>query len=260
MLCKTVTQPLMAQSSASSPVADPIAAATREYQRTGIARTVQMGDLVVVPYGTSQPTLTCAALRTCVIELQPGEMVYGIPPHGDADRWSIHTVGWGPNATNPVIIVKPLDCDITTNVVVLTNRHLYDLSLDAPPCPGVAKADTPTSHYMRRIRFYYPDEELTAWANAMPLATSNATPNVGLESLHYDYRWSKDKDFPWSPDVVFDDGAHLYIKIPSTAEHSVAPVLFAVDDHGHTSLLNYTVRNGFYVTDRIVQRAALVMG
>jgi type IV secretion system protein VirB9 len=156
--------------------------------------------------------------------------------------------------------VKPLDCDITTNLVILTSRHLYDLSLDSPPCPGAAKADTPASHYMRRIRFYYPDEELAAWANTMPLATSSATPGLGLESLHYDYRWSKDKDFPWSPEVVFDDGAHLYIKIPRTAEHSVAPVLFAVDDHGHTSLLNYTVRNGFYVTDRVVQRAALVMG
>jgi hypothetical protein len=34
----------------------------------------------------------------------------------------------------------------------------------------------------------------------------------------------------------------------------------ALDDKGNTSLLNYTVTRGFYVTDRVVRRAALVIG
>lgn len=237
-----------------------VRAATEHYKKTGIARPVRMGDAIAHPYGKSQPTLTCAALRTCLVELQPGETIIGIPPRGDADRWRIHTSSWGPNGANPVVIVKPLDCDLTTNLIILTNRHLYDLTLDAPPCPGPNRADTQDATYIRRLTFYYPDEELALWANAIPLTVTTTGEHRGWESLNYNYTWKKDKEFPWNPQVVFDDGVQLYIKIPQNAKHDVAPVLFAVDSDGETSLLNYTIRNGFYITDRVVQRAALVLG
>ncbi len=239
---------------------NPIRAAITQYQRTGIARPVQTGTAIAFPYGKTQPILTCAALRICLIELQAGETIVGIPPRGDTERWRIQTATWGPNGTHPVVVVKPLNCDLTTNLVILTNKHLYDLTLDAPPCPGPEQADIPIASYTRRLTFYYPDEELAVWEQQIPLTPAVGGERRAWESLHYGYRWTKDKGFPWTPAVVFDDGAHLYVKIPTRATHAVAPVLFAVDTDGVTSLLNYTIRNGFYITDRVVNRAALVLG
>lgn len=265
VLCLGITQHAPAQTVRDTTTVptksntSPLRAATDAYRQTGIARPVQMGDAIAYPYGKSQPTLTCAALRTCLIELQPGEVITSLPARGDAERWSLHVVAWGPGNANPAILVKPLDCSLTTNLIVLTNRRIYDITLDAPACTGPDKADGTTTHYMRRLTFYYPDDDLTAPSAPPPTSTPEAA-STAWESLSFAYHWTKDKDFPWAPDVVFDDGAHLYIKMPRSATHAVAPVLFALDEHGDTALLNYTVRNGFYVTDRVVPRAALVLG
>jgi hypothetical protein len=50
---------------------------------------------------------------------------------------------------------------------------------------------------------------------------------------------------------------HAYIKLPLTGGAAVAPVLFAVDEDGAISVVNYTSANGFYVTDRLAHRFVL---
>ena len=51
---------------------DAVAAAAKDYRVSSVARTVVQGDFVTFPFGHAQPTLTCAVLRACVIELEPG--------------------------------------------------------------------------------------------------------------------------------------------------------------------------------------------
>jgi hypothetical protein len=53
-----------------SAAADPVAVAQIEAARGWSARTVRVGDAVVFPFGRAQPTVTCAPLRACVIELE----------------------------------------------------------------------------------------------------------------------------------------------------------------------------------------------
>src|SRR5690348_12744480 len=55
---------------AAIPATDQIDAATRDFKATGVARIVTEGNFITFPYGHSQPTLTCARLRACIIELQ----------------------------------------------------------------------------------------------------------------------------------------------------------------------------------------------
>ena len=100
---------------------DPIAAATREYQASGIARTVVQGNFLTFPYGHAQPTLTCTALRACVIELEPGEIVLSRIA-GDTERWEISPAPAGPDGRTVLIVVKPHECDITTNLVLEIGR------------------------------------------------------------------------------------------------------------------------------------------
>jgi type IV secretion system protein VirB9 len=59
---------------------------------------------------------------------------------------------------------------------------------------------------------------------------------------------------------VFDDGVHTYIKLPPAARNADAPVLFSLRPDGGKDIVNYATRGDFYISDRVLQRAALVVG
>jgi type IV secretion system protein TrbG len=249
------TGPSTSDTAPRAMVGDPIAAATREYQAGGIARTVAQGNFLTFPYGHAQPTLTCTVLRACVIELEPGEIVLSRIA-GDTERWEISPAPAGPDGRTVLIVVKPHECDITTNLVLATDRRLYDLTLDAPPCKG--RSTNPQQPYVRHVRFYYPDDMIAQ------LAKAGAPPvRIGADvlSLNFAYRVQKDRHFPWAPAQVFDDGARVYLKLPADARHAEAPVLFVLEADGSRVLVNYAVVGGdTYVTDRLFDRAVLVAG
>ena len=242
--------------STSNDSGDAVASATREYRATGVARVVAQGSFLTVPYGHAQPTLTCTVLRACVIELQPGEIVLSRIA-GDTERWEITPAAAGADGKTTLVVVKPRECDVTTNVVLATDRHLYDLTLDSPPCK--ARSTNPQQPYVRHVRFYYPDETVTTWTKPSTPPTTRVAPDVA--SLNFAYEVRKDRKFPWMPAQVFDDGTRVYIKLPEEARSAVAPVLFAIEGDGSKTLINYSVVNpDTYVTDRLFDRAALVAG
>lgn len=237
---------------------DPIAIATREYQRSGIARPVVEGDFVSFPFGHSQPTLTCTVLRACVIELEAGEVVLSRIA-GDTERWEIAPAAAGEDGRTVLIVVKPRDCDITTNLVLATDRRLYDLTLDSPPCKS--GATNPQQPYIRHVRFYYPDETVARWAHVRETRSAAQRTAPDILSLNFAYRVKKDRHFPFAPAQVFDDGVRVYIKLPPAARHASAPVLFVLEPDDSKVLVNYSVRGSdTYVTDRLFQRAVLVWG
>lgn len=246
---------------------DATVVATQEYLKTGHVRAVRAGDFLAVPYGRSQPTLTCAPLRTCLIRLQPEETVLGPPALGDSERWIAGLMASGPGGGTPLIYVKPTACDITTDLVIATDRHLYTVTLDAPPCRTTG-TNSPQTPYTVHLTFYYPDETAQQWAahrqtqtasrvNDVPLTTAPA--GVAPDELHFAYDVHKDRHFPWAPEQVFDDGAHLYVKRPLRAANAAAPILLAVTADGQRMMLNYTLRRDFYITDRVVDQVVFVI-
>jgi type IV secretion system protein VirB9 len=90
-----------------------------------------------------------------------------------------------------LIVAKPRECDITTNLVLATDRRLYDLTLDAPPCRG--RSTNPQQPYVRHVRFYYPDEMIAQWAKPPDPAPVRVAPDV--LSLNFGYRVKKDRQF-----------------------------------------------------------------
>jgi len=245
-----VTRPDTADSS------DAVVAAARDYQSSGVARTVAQGNVLVFPFGHAQPTLTCAVLRACIIELQPGEILLSRIA-GDTERWEFASASAGSDGKTVLVVIKPRECDVTTNVVLATDRRLYDLTLDSPPCR--TRATNPQQAYVRHVRFYYPDETVTAWTKPAPPEPTSV--RVDLAALNFGYEVRKDKRFPWTPSQVFDDGVRVYIKLPGQARHTEAPVLFVLESDGSKSLLNYSLVDAdTYVTDRLFDRAALVSG
>ena len=238
---------------------DAVTEAAREYERTGVARTVEEGAFVTFPYGHSQPTVTCAPLRACVIELEAGETVLSRIA-GDTQRWEIELAPAGSDGRTPLIVVKPHDCGLTTNLVLTTTLgRIYDLTLDSPPC--VRGGVNPHGVYVRHVRFYYPDATVQAWATpAVPPPVEHAAAPVRADAFNFAYRVRRLHRFPWVPIAVFDDGVHCYIKVPPQAAHRDAPVLFALADDGTKEVLNYSFTNQTYVTDRVFRSAVLVIG
>jgi P-type conjugative transfer protein TrbG len=242
----------------SRTLTDPVVAAAREYAKTGVARTVEQGAFEIFPYGHAQPTVTCAPLRACVIELEAGESVLS-KIAGDTQRWEIQLAVAGTNGQTPLVVVKPHDCGLTTNLVLATTAgRIYDLTLDSPPCPHSGL--NPHGAYVRHVRFYYPDALVESWAapQAAPATVSPATAN--LSALNFAYRIAPERHVAWVPIAVFDDGAHCYIKLPPGASHREAPALFALADDGRRILLNYNLVGDGYVTDRVFRSAVLVVG
>jgi P-type conjugative transfer protein TrbG len=236
--------------------ADPEIAATREYARTGVARTIEEGAFETFPYGHAQPTVTCAPLRACVIELEAGESVLS-KIAGDTQRWEIQIAVAGTNGQTPLVVVKPHDCGLTTNLVLPTTAgRIYDLTLDSPPCPRSGL--NPHGAYVRHVRFYYPDALVESWAAPPQVTISPVTAT--LSALNFAYRIRRERHVAWVPIAVFDDGAHCYIKLPPGASRREAPVLFVLSEDGGKMLLNYNLVGDSYVTDRVFRSAVLVLG
>ena len=268
--------------------AGPVEHAVAEYQRTGTARTIKQSSAVVYPYGHAQPTLTCAPLRACVIELEAGEALLSVIT-GDTERWMISEAYAGAGGATPLVVVKPTGHDLTTNLVLATDRRLYELTLDAPPqaeatvepqagaqagaetgVGGEGSETNPQSLYTRRIRFYYPDDMVKAIQqrdDGLERAAASATPlsaDFRLENLNFNYRILPGKGFPFEPEQVFDDGARTYIKLPASARSEVLPVLFTTEN-GERQNLNYAVRaagegHHYYIADRVIRQGVLVVG
>lgn len=267
-------------------------AALAEYRSTGVARPVAFGMVVALPFGHVEPVVTCTVLRACVVELEPGEQLADTPVAGDPVRWSVDGSKAGLGGETALVLVKPRACDVTTNLVVPTDRRIYDLTLDSPPCPRGSL--NPRLAGVRHVRFYYPDDVGNdVPSGAAPLVrlapTTQAAAARSLDALssieaqaarsgrgmNRAYRivrkrrgpfglfGRKPVDFPWQPAGVADDGARTFVALPASAAAHAAPVLYAIEDDGSRTMVNYAVRTvagaPMYVADRVVKRAVLVV-
>ena len=248
----------------------------REYQRTGRAGVLRQSTVMVVPFGHSQPVLACAPLRASVVELQPGEVVLGVVA-GDTERFAVGQTHTGPGGRTPLVVVRPLAYDVTTNLVVSTDRRVYHVTLDSAPRPSRARGGDPVNpqpRYARHIRFYYPDDvaaDLQPGAARLapalgPAGVLDADAPASLDDLHFDYQVTGDPDLVDAVERVFDDGVHAYVKLSRQAVRGGGvPVLYAIGPGGDREVLNYAYQptrdgSGYYVTDRAVREAELVLG
>jgi P-type conjugative transfer protein TrbG len=256
-------------SATGAPVAVDVEAEARAAAAGKEPAVLEHGDFVQVPFGHQVPVVRCAPLRVCLIELEEGELVLDTVT-GDAARWILDRAAAGPRAATTVIVAKPTACNLTTNLVITTNRRIYQITLDARPCKS-EEGENPHEPFTRLLRFYYPDELVRSWASAAEArraaaeAARSLTPLAGagslpLDSLHFNYRWTRTGKYPWAPAAVFDDQVHTYIRLPGSGVGQEAPVLLLIDRRGATALLNYAIRGQYYVTDRVFERAALVIG
>ena len=215
---------------------------------------------VLYSFGAGLPTVVCAPLRVCMIELQAGEKIVGEPHIGDSVRWNISPALYGTGEqSTAVIVLKPQTPGLDTNLLVTTDRRAYYLRL-------ISKAED----YVARVAFAYPDDDSNRkWQQQMAEQKAAAqkekhpaevAPAVfAVEKMNFSYI-IKGGDEHIRPLRVFDDGAKTYIQMPADIQHREAPVLVVLGADGKGEMTNYRVREQTYIVDRLFDRANLVLG
>jgi type IV secretion system protein VirB9 len=167
--------------------------------------------------------------------------------------------------------VKPRACDVTTNLVVPTDRRIYDLTLDSPPCPRGSLNPRLGRRAARALLLpgRRADRSAPGASPLAPLASAGRPAEVrpadalstieaeavrGGRGVNRGYRvvrkrrgpfglfGRKPVDFPWQPAGIVDDGARTFVALPINAAPHAAPVLYAIEDDGSRTMVNYAVR------------------
>ena len=187
------------------------------------------------------------------VALQEGEQLVGSGPvaAGDTVRWIIGNTDSGAGATKRVhILVKPTRPDLITNLVINTDRRTYLLELRSTG-----------STYMASVSWLYPEDQLIALRRQNAAAAVAAPIDTGVEVSKLKFRYQITGDNPpWRPLSAFDDGSKVYIEMPRGLAQGEAPPLFVVGPQGDGQLVNYRVRQNYYIVDRLFGAAELRLG
>jgi type IV secretion system protein VirB9 len=236
---------------------------------TGVATPTPGTDgRVVYIFGQGMPVMVCAPLRVCAIELQAGEHLQSQPQIGDSRRWEITPVlsGSGLEET-PLLIVKPIEPGLETDLIVPTDRRTYVFRLVSDP-----------ARFVSRLAFQYPGDDGAKWAafeirqdaakrdaEAVTEQAREKDKRAGvvpmaenaLDNLYFDYKL--DGDVAFRPERVFDDGALTYLIYPNDGRFRELPTLLIVAN-GKSELVNFRVEGSRYIVDRLFDKAILVIG
>jgi type IV secretion system protein TrbG len=189
-----------------------------------------------------------AANQVTDIALEAGEKLVSVSA-GDTVRWIVGDTTSGEGRSAQVhILVKPIAADLTTNLVITTDRRTYHLELNATE-----------KTYMASVSWTYPPADLIALKREIDPGWT-ASVDAGPDPAAFKFRYRIEGDAPWKPQRVFDDGSKVYIQFPSGLKQGEAPPLFVIGGDGKPALVNYRVKGTTYIVDRLFAAAELRHG
>ncbi|MDL2263091.1 P-type conjugative transfer protein TrbG [Synergistaceae bacterium OttesenSCG-928-I11] len=213
---------------------------------------------VVVAYSSYTPKIVCRPMYVTDVILQPGEVVTGVHP-GDPVRWTfVPSQSGAGDAVQTHVLIKPLMADISTNLVINTDRRTYQLDL-------VSSA----TNFVPSVSFSYPADTLKEWDSFIARKQQERQENTVLatgytvnpEDLHLNYEIRGKDALRWKPVRVWDDGVKTYIQFkPGSVKKSVEAPVFVVYEHKKQVIANYRATDDMYVVDRVFDKAALIVG
>ena len=180
------------------------------------------------------------------IALEPGESLTGAGPiaAGDTARWIIGDTESGSGVTRRVhVLIKPSRPDITTNLVITTDRRTYMLELRSGPKP-----------YLPAVAWAYPR---SATANGQGIPATPVIPIVAARN--YRYGLTGDNP-PWKPVSVYDDGRRVYVEFPRGIVQGEMPPIFVIGPEGEAQIANTRIYRNILIVDRLFGAAELRLG
>ncbi len=191
--------------------------------------------------------VTAAVDHVTDIQLKPGESLTTPPTAGDTVRWNIGVMksGQAPEEITHLIL-KPLDEDVETNLVVATDQHVYQLRIKSG------------SFHMPVVSWTYPEDFEARMQDAIKKDEVQES-TIHPEDLRFTYN-IEGCNCDWKPIRVFDDGKKTFIQMPRNIRVSDAPALFLLEDGSDPMLVNYRVKGDYYIVDRLIEKAELRIG
>ncbi len=182
------------------------------------------------------------------IALEPGERLTGAGPiaAGDTTRWIIGDTESGSGSTARVhILVKPTRDDISTNLVISTDRRVYTIELRARE-----------ALYMPSVAWAYP---AAPRGGRQAVAAAPTIPAPSARNHRYGLQIQGESP-PWRPVSVFDDGRRVYVVFPAGIAQGEMPPLFVLGADGEPQIVNSRIHRNVLIVDRLFGAAELRLG
>jgi type IV secretion system protein VirB9 len=159
-----------------------------------------------------------------------------------------NSLGWQitPNKRADLLFVKPLPKHPTTNMTVITNLRRYDFRLKAEE----ASAAWPPVY---GLRFLYPEPPVPEAVVVLKPTPPPEPEPPRPQNSRYTYQGSRDL----IPARVFDDGQFTYFQFAKDADY---PAVYSVGADHREALINFSVRQGFIVVDKVAPGFVLRRG
>ena len=175
------------------------------------------------------------------IELKKGEVVSFVGG-GDTAGWSViaNTVDGVPH-----VYIKPIVDTSTTNIIITTNKHSYNLLVNT------------SDWYNPIIRWTYGAEDQMARNQAMQREEQLVMGNLNTnpQDLDFSYEW-RQKNTDIAPSAVFNDGKQTFIKFAYSL--GKAPIIFMKGrGKDRTQMVNYKIKDRCLIVDAVFDEAEL---
>jgi type IV secretion system protein TrbG len=214
----------------------------------------------VFTFGDKLPSIVCAPLHVCDVQLQQGETIQQIDV-GDSTRWAVKMARSrsqdGKETSH--LIIKPSEVNLTSNLVAITDKRTYSMQL-------ISRKDR---SWMPKVAFAYPDDIQANWnayfaenENRQSASVQSAASNTMMAlapALDFGYHIKGDKP-AWRPVRIYTDQVKTYIQLPATAKNDEIPVLLVLGPGNTEQLVNYRLNGDSFVVDKVIQRATLISG
>ncbi|MCX8571834.1 P-type conjugative transfer protein TrbG [Aminobacter sp. MET-1] len=180
------------------------------------------------------------------IALELGESLTGAGPiaAGDTARWIIGDTESGSGITRRIhVLVKPTRADISTNLVITTDRRTYMIELRSGEKP-----------YMPAVAWAYPKQPA---GQRQAISAAPLIPTVAARN----YRYGLTGDSPpWKPVSVYDDGRRVFVEFPRGIVQGEMPPLLVIGPDGEAQIANSRIHQHILIVDRLFGAAELRLG
>jgi len=185
------------------------------------------------------------------IQFADGEDVESVAL-GDSLAWEVSPVG-------NHIFMKPRENDATTNMTVLTTKHVYNFALLAYQNKNIEN-----DNLYFQVRFKYPEQEAADAEKARRLAerkrkaekVKELLADTDNEAVNWNYSGQGKESV--KPDLVWDDGNFTYMKFGANRD---MPAVFIKDDTDKKeALVNSHVEDDVIVLHRLSPKFILRKG
>lgn len=201
------------------------------------------------------PIFTKKLAMTTIILNNDEAMVDTQPFMSDTDSWVVTGDVWqSDEGERQLIMLKPKESGLETNMLIVTNKRLYHFILYST-----------SSDYQPMVKFRYVTEpkfitSKTKKKNPMSVQAHYQTLDPSLVSFNYKISVPVfQKKVDWVPDMVYDDGSHTYIMLPEIVLQKEFPTVW----EGNKEIVNYEIHptvHNLIIVNKLIEEVTLKVG